>query len=58
MDAFTEVLGDEVSGEVHLKTALYTVDRVEGTGESFVVTDIGDYDITLGYFGKSCGLYQ
>ena len=56
MDAFTEVLGDEVSGEVHLKTALYTVDRVEGTGESFVVTNIGDDDIALGYFRKSCGL--
>ena len=58
VDALAEVLGDKVTGEVHLKTGLYTMDGFKGTSESFVVTDIGDYDIALGYFGKGCGLYQ
>ena len=37
VDAFAEVLGDEVAGEARLEAILYTVDGVEGTDEGFVV---------------------
>ena len=58
VDAFAEVLGDEVAGEARLEAILYTVDRVEGTNEGFVVAQVGDDDIALRYFGKGDGIYQ
>lgn len=58
VDALAEVLGDKVAGEASLEAVLYTVDRVEGTNEGFVVAQVGDDDITLRYFGEGGGIEQ
>ena len=47
MDAFSEILGDEVAGELHLQAVLHAVDGVEGVGEGFVVAGVGDDDVAL-----------
>ena len=46
-EALPQVLRNEVTGEVYLEAVLYTMDGVEGTGEGFVMTEIGDNDIVL-----------
>ena len=47
VDAFAEVLWYEVAWEVHGEAILYAADSVEGVGEGFVVTGVGDDDIAL-----------
>ena len=56
MDALAEILGDEITREVHLQATLYAMDGGEGAGEGFVMADVGYDDIVLRYFGKSCGV--
>ena len=58
VDAFSEILGDEVAGELHLQAVLHAVDGVERTDEGFVVAQVGDDDIVLRYFGKGGGSDQ
>ena len=58
MDALAEVLGDEVTGELHLQAVLHAVDGVEGVGEGFVVAGVGDDDVVLRDVGQGGGFYE
>ena len=42
VDAFAEVLGDEVAGELEVEAFLYAVDSSEGLAEGSEVAGIGD----------------
>ena len=58
VDAFSEVLGDEVARELHGEAVLHAVDGVEGVGEGLVVAGVGDDDVALRDVGQGGGLYQ
>ena len=58
VDALAEVLGDEVARELHGEAVLHAVDGVEGVGEGFVVTGVGDDDVALRDVGQGGGLYK
>jgi hypothetical protein len=45
--SLTEILAEEVTRELHLKTVDDTLDTVVGTGQGIIVTGIGDNDIVI-----------
>ena len=45
-EALAEVLADEVVGKVGVEAVLYAVDVIQGTGKGFIVSQVGDDDIT------------
>ena len=52
VEAFADVLVEEVAGEAALKAVDGTGDGVAGTGQRLVVAGVGDDDGVAGYVGQ------
>ena len=57
-DTFTQVLRDEIGGEMRGKTVLHTVEGIERVSEGFVVAHVGDDDVALSRVWKVGGFDQ